>query len=98
MLLQNFSVGGATFTKADVAAFECCAGLSIPPLQTVGESFVKAYFKVKRSEDATSSLLSILNVWCSSVKHTGYSPLGDDGLEGVSNLDEEMKLYWTRGY
>ncbi|KAL6303299.1 hypothetical protein BKA93DRAFT_929191 [Sparassis latifolia] len=95
ILIQNYSAAASTFDDANPGSFEHCAGLAIPSLPLLGESFLRTYFK---SSDCRSRVRSILAVWCASVKLSGYAPLGVDAMRGVPGINEGMALYWERGY
>ncbi|KZT03869.1 uncharacterized protein LAESUDRAFT_751460 [Laetiporus sulphureus 93-53] len=95
ILIQDYSAAAGTFDDADPSSFEQCAGLAIPPLPLLAESFLRAYFQVRGSH---SRLCDMLRVWIASVKECGYSPLGVDAMRGVPGIDDAMALYWERGY
>ncbi|PCH35334.1 hypothetical protein WOLCODRAFT_156027 [Wolfiporia cocos MD-104 SS10] len=97
ILIQNYSAAASTFDKIDPDSFAQCAGLAIPALSLLGQSFLRAYFKPVNSK-SKSRTRGILGVWCASVKLSGYSPLGVDAMRDVSEIDDTMRLYWERGY
>ncbi|KAH6877386.1 hypothetical protein BKA70DRAFT_1346315 [Coprinopsis sp. MPI-PUGE-AT-0042] len=97
IVVQNYSSTANIFTKASAASFDKCGGLAIPPLHVLGQSFLRAMFKLRRSE-ATSRAESVVQWWVASVKDTGYTPLGSGAMKGVEGIDEEMELFWERGY
>ncbi|KAH6912566.1 hypothetical protein BKA70DRAFT_766349 [Coprinopsis sp. MPI-PUGE-AT-0042] len=97
VIIHKYSSAGKTFDVEMAASWKKCAGLAVPPLKELGKSFLRAYFGLRRS-GATSMTQGTLGVWIASVKGYGYTPLGIDAMKGVPGVDEEMKLYWERGY
>jgi hypothetical protein len=97
ILVQSYSSAGDTFTKAPTASFDTCGGLAVPPLHVLGQSFLRALFKLRRS-GATSRAESVAQWWIASVKDTGYTPLGKGAMKGADGMDEEMQVFWERGY
>ncbi|GBE84792.1 hypothetical protein SCP_0607720 [Sparassis crispa] len=98
ILIQNYSAAASTFDDANPSSFEQCAGLAIPPLPLLGQSFLRTYFTYFKSSGRKSRVSSILQVWCASVKLSGYAPLGVDAMRGVPGISDAMTLYWERGY
>ncbi|PCH38496.1 hypothetical protein WOLCODRAFT_149433 [Wolfiporia cocos MD-104 SS10] len=97
ILIQNYSAAASTFDDADPGSFEQCAGLAIPSLLLLGQSFLRTYFRLVSSK-SKSRTRGMLRVWCASVKLSGYSPLGVDAMRDVPGIDDAMALYWKRGY
>ncbi|KZT64374.1 hypothetical protein DAEQUDRAFT_815000 [Daedalea quercina L-15889] len=97
VLIQNYSAAGGIFGEEDLSLFEQCAGLSIPPLSIIAQSFLRMYFKLAASKPK-SRTRSMLGVWCAYVKFYGYSPLGTEAMSGVPGIDDAMVQYWERGY
>jgi len=92
--IQGVSVCEPYMTISKASTFEIIHGLSIPPLQTLAESFVVATFNFP---DPSTLTCELFKVWRSYLMKYGYSPLTEEAIQQSEEIDEKMVSYWRTG-
>jgi len=92
-VVQGLSVAQPTFDMIEPADFRSLAGILVPPLLKLAQSFIYAH-----SHAVKGSLCSmLLMVWCSYVAHMGYTPLTRSAMRST-NMDEDLIILWEQHF